>query len=71
MTSDLKNLHSVRLRLSVAEKLLIYEDKIVVPKALRDTVLWVIHHCHQIVRKERRLEFCATSLDVTLSFQVD
>ena len=48
---DLHDLYSVRSNLSVAEGLLVYNDRIVIPNALQSKMLEVIHHGHQGITK--------------------
>ena len=48
---NLHGLYSVRSNLSVAEGLLVYNDRIAIPNALQSTILEVIHHGHQGITK--------------------
>ena len=48
---DLHGLYSVRSNLSVAEGLLLYNGRIVIPSALQPEILEVIHHGHQGITK--------------------
>ena len=48
---DLHSLYSVRSNFSVAEGLLVYDGRIVIPSALQSEILEVIHHGHQGITK--------------------
>ena len=48
---DLRDLHSVRSNLSMAERLLVYNGRIVIPNALQSKILEIIHHGHQGITK--------------------
>ena len=48
---DLRDLHSVRSNLSMAERLLVYNEIIVIPNALQSKILEIIHHRHQGITK--------------------
>lgn len=54
MPHSLHKFHIARAHLSVAEGLLLYDDRIVVPLSLRKTVLSQIHEGHQGLTKCRR-----------------
>jgi len=47
MSLDIRNLYSVRAHLSVAENLLLYDNKIIIPAEMRSKVLEIIHQGHQ------------------------
>ncbi len=51
ITGDLRDLYSVRSNLSVGDKLLLYNGRIVIPKPLQSEILEIIHHGHQGVTK--------------------
>ena len=48
---DLHGLYFVRWNLSVAEGLLVYNGRIVIPSALQSEILELIHHGHQGITK--------------------
>ena len=48
---DFRDLHSVRSNLSMAERLLVYNGRIVIPNALQSKILEIIHHGHQGIIK--------------------
>ena len=51
LTRDLHDLYSVRSNLSVAEGLLVYNGRIVIPNVLQSKILEIIHHGHQGITK--------------------
>ena len=51
ISRDLHGSYSVRSNLSVAEGLLVYDGRIVIPSALHSEILKVIHHGHQGITK--------------------
>ena len=51
VAKDLRDLHSVRSNLSVAERLLVYNGRIVIPNDLQSKILEIIHHGHQGITK--------------------
>ena len=51
LTSDIRDLYSVRSNLSVVDGLLVYNGRIVIPSALRSKILEIVHHGHQGVTK--------------------
>ena len=53
LPTQLHDLFSIRSHLSVAERLLLYDSRIVIPKVMQNEILEVIHQGHQGVSKCR------------------
>ena len=53
LPTQLHDLFSIRSHLSVAERLLLYDSRIVIPKAMQNEILEVIHQGHQGISKCR------------------
>ena len=54
VSRHLARFYAERLHLSVADRLLIYDGRIVIPQSLRTKILEIIHHGHQGITKSRQ-----------------